>query len=177
MKYLNIIFITLFAFTTTLSAQEDAISRYFDKYVDDDRFTVIYISPRMFELIGDLDINLDMEDDEAAAVMDMIGDIRGLRVLTSEEDSKQLFQDAINTIDTKTYETLMTVRSKEAENVQFLIREKEGLIDELLLLVDGEDEFVLLSFLGTLDMKKISKLINAFEEDDDDEYYKTDKKG
>lgn len=176
MKYLSIIFIALFAFTANLSAQEDAISRYFDKYVDDDRFTVIYISPRMFELIGDLDIDLDMEDDEAAAVMDMIGDMRGLRVLTSEVDSRQLFQDAVNTIDTKTYETLMTVRSKEEENVQFLIREKEGLIDELLLLVDGEDEFVLVSFLGTLDMKKISKLINAFE-DDNDEHYNSEKKG
>ncbi|MFK7933398.1 MAG: DUF4252 domain-containing protein, partial [Saprospiraceae bacterium] len=86
MKYLSIFFIALFAFSFNLSAQEDAISRYFDKYVDDHRFTTIYISPRMFELIGDLDINLDMEDDEAAAVMDMIGDMRGLRVLTAEYD-------------------------------------------------------------------------------------------
>lgn len=169
MKYLNIIFIAvLLAITTNLSAQNDAISKYFDKYLEDERFTVVYISPKMFQLFDKLDLDLNMEDAEEKAMMDMVGDLRGLRILTSEVNSHELFKEAISTIDKREYETLMTVRNKDKENVQFLIKDEGDIINELLLLVDGVDDFVMLSFMGNLDMNKISRLIAAFDDKEED---------
>lgn len=149
--------------TSIVNAQADAISKYFNQYLEDDRFTVVYISPKMFQLFKKMDLQLD--DDEADAVMDVVEDLRGLRILIAEENSNGLYQEATSKIDTKEYETLMTVRSKNEANVQFLIKDEGDLdyVNELLLLVDSDDSFVLMSFVGRMDLKKISKMAEEFD--------------
>ncbi len=151
--------------TTMAQTQANAIDKYFQQYVDDDRFTVVYISPKLFEMLGKLDIDgLDMEDDaEAKAILDIAQDLQGLRILVSEEDASGLYEEAKQKIDTREYEVLMTVRNKKEENVEFLVKEADGIISELLLLVGG-DEFVLLSFVGKLSLEDISKLARAIDE-------------
>ncbi len=110
MKYLSIL-IALFltaGITTSTQAQEDAISKYFSKYVDDERFTVVYISGKMFSMINKME--LDLEDDEAQAIMSVCKDLKGLRILTTETDGGKFYQEALATISTKGYETLLEVR-------------------------------------------------------------------
>jgi hypothetical protein len=51
----------------------------------------------------------------------------------------------------------MQVRDQE-ENVRFLVKENGPKVKELLLLVGGSDSFVLMSFVGDIDLKKISQL-------------------
>lgn len=173
MKYLKFIVITLFfgVFSSAnLQAQSNAIDKYFQQYVDDDRFTVVYISSKLFELIGKLDVDgIDFEDKEAEAIMDIAKDLKGLRVLVSEEDAMELYKEAKQKINTSEYEILMTVRDKDGDNVEFLVKEDaNNTINELLLMVGGEDEFVLLSFVGKIDMDKISKLAKEIEDEDYD---------
>ena len=54
MKYFKFLvatlFIGLFSYSN-VQAQANAIDKYFQQYVDDDRFTVVYISSKLFELI------------------------------------------------------------------------------------------------------------------------------
>ncbi len=168
MKYLSILF-ALF-FSTTMFAQEDAISKYFSKYVDNEDFTVVYVSGKMFELINKME--LDFDDEEAEAVLSVVKDLKGLRILTTENDGMKYYKEALQIINTKEYETLMTVREGKGENVQFLVKDDGGdILNELLLLVGGEDEeFVLISFIGTIDINEVGKLAKAFEgkSDDDD---------
>ena len=113
-----------------------------------------------------LDIaGMELEDDEAEAIMDMVGDLEGLRILTADEDTEALYQEAKSKINTKEYEILMTVRTKEGNNVEFLVKDEGDIIKELLLLTGGGgDEFVLLSFVGNIDLKKISKLAKTIED-------------
>ena len=58
----------------------------------------------------------------------------------------------------------MTVRSQDGDNVEFLVQENKETkkISELLLL-SGGDEFVLLSFVGNLDMEKIVRLAQEMD--------------
>ncbi len=166
MKYLSVLLIALLGFTYSASAQNgnDAISKYFNQYVDDSNFTVVYISSKMFELLGKLDVD-ELEDEEAAAVMEVVKDMRGLRVLTTEHNPLKMYEEAVNTINTKEYEQLMTVRTED-ENVQFLVKESSGdVINELLLLVGGQEDFVLVSFIGNIDLNKISKLAKVLDVD------------
>ncbi|MCB0643720.1 MAG: DUF4252 domain-containing protein [Phaeodactylibacter sp.] len=172
MKYLAAIFTFCFlAFAGTATfAQDgvnDAISKYFTKYLDDERFTVVYISPKMFSLFKKMDVNLD--DDEAEAIMEVVDDLKSLRILVCEDESytNTLFKEATSSIDTKEYEVLMTVRNKNEEKVDFLIKDEGDTINELLLLVGGGDTFVLMSFVGNINLDKISKLAEAFEDDDE----------
>lgn len=163
----------LFAFTLLLlaasqpaQAQTDAITKYFAKYVDDERFTVVYISPKMFQLFDKMDINLD--DKEANAIKEVVKDLRGLRILVAEENTMQLYKEASAAINKKEYEVLMTVRNKGEENVDFLIKDNGGdIIDELLMVIGGPDEFVLMSFVGKIDINKISEMAKAFEDDEE----------
>lgn len=146
-------------------AQADAITKYFNKYVEDERFTVIYISPKMFQMFEKMDLNLN--DKEAEAVMKVAKDLKGLRILMAEENTLGLYEEAIKMINTKEYEPLMTIRSKREDNVQFLVKTTtdNNFVDELLLLVGGSDSFVLMSFVGRIDLSKISEMSEAFDED------------
>ena len=167
MRYLLFVFTTLLlAASNPATAQIDAISKYFTKYVDDDRFTVVYISPKMFQLIDKMDINL--EDKEAQALKEVVSDLRGLRILVAEENTMEFYKEASQIINKKEYEVLMTVRNKGEESVDFLIKDNNDIIDELLMIVGGPDEFVLMSFVGKIDINKISEMAKAFEDDDDD---------
>ena len=143
-------------------SQANAIDKYFKKYVDNEDFTVVYISGKMFELIGRLDIDaktLDLDDDEdAEAIMDIARDMKRLRILTTEVNAESYYKEAKQMISTKEYEVLMTVRTTDGDNVEFLVLEdpNSSKIAELLLL-SGGDDFVLLSFVGNLDLDKISR--------------------
>ena len=162
---LFVITVVLLGVSSTAQAQADAISKYFSKYVDDERFTVVYISPKMFQLFDKLDIDLD--DAEANAIKEVVKDLRGLRILVAEENTMALYKEATQMIDKKEYEVLMTVRNKGEESVDFLIKDNGGdIIDELLMIIGGPDDFVLMSFVGKIDINKISEMAKAFEDDD-----------
>ena len=149
-------------------SQANVIDKYFQQYVDNEDFTVVYISGKMFELIGQLDIDkeaLAMQDDEdMAALMEIAREMKGLRILTTEKDAGKYYAEAKSKINTKEYEVLMTVRTQDGDNVEFLVQEQPdtGKVAELLLLVGG-DEFVLLSFVGNLDMEKIVRLASELD--------------
>ena len=175
MKFFKILIATLFVGLFSFSnvqAQADANDKYFKQYVDDDRFTVVYISSKLFELIGKLDVDgIDLEDDEAEAMIDIAKDLKGLRILVAEEDAMALYKEAKQKINTREYEILMTVRDKDGENVEFLVKEEgESTINELLLMVGGEEEFVLISFNGIIDLDKVSKLAKSFEDNKDEDH-------
>ncbi|MEK7256601.1 MAG: DUF4252 domain-containing protein [Bacteroidota bacterium] len=159
-----IFFLAIFSATSAL-AQEDAISKYFSKYMDDERFTVVYVSGKMFDMINKME--LDLEDEEAEAILSVCKDLKGLRILTCEEDGGQFYKEALGIINQNEYETLLEVREGKKENVKFLVKNSNGgnVVNELLLLVGGEDEeFVLLSFEGSIDLNQVGKLTKAFDE-------------
>lgn len=164
MKAITLFFAMFLA--TLVSAQSDAISKYFQKYVDDPRFTVVYVSGKMFDMVNKMELQLD--DEKAQAIKEVVQDLKGIRILVSEENGQKFYDEALKTIDTKEYEPMMTIRSNEDENVQFLVKENSGSLSELLLLFGGDDEFVLISFIGNIDLKKVGKLTKAYEDDSDE---------
>lgn len=163
MKYLLSFLMMLFLGIGTLSAQDDAITKYFDKYMDNEDFTVVYLSPKLFQLLGKLDLE-DIDDGDAEAVLEVVEDLKSLRVLTTEVNGAGYYKEAVDIINTKDYEVLMTVRDDE-ENVQFLIKDAGNVINELLLLVGSTDEFVMVSFVGNIDLDKISQLAQKLDVD------------
>jgi hypothetical protein len=81
----------------------------------------------------------------------------------NETEPLRYYNEAIAKINTKEFEVLMTIKD-DGENVRFLTKENaQGNISELLLMVGGGDEFVLLSFVGNLDLQKISRLANKLD--------------
>lgn len=161
-KTLLLLPLFLLAAALKLPAQNDAITRFFEKYYEDERFTVVYVSPKMFQLVSKIETN----DEDWNNVRDIVKDISGLRVLVADSipDGLSFYKDALSKVPTGEYEELLTVRDGK-ENVRIWVKDASNIIEELLLLVGSPDEFVLLSFTGKIDLDKISELSKTLDID------------
>lgn len=138
-----------------LQAQDNAISRFFSKYQGDESFSQVTISSKMFGLFT----NMEADKPEDKEVLDAISKIKGLRVLAKEEarNSRELYKEAMTMIPVKEYEELMTVRDKD-KDMKFFIKEAAGKISELVMVMGGNEEFMVLSIFGEIDLKQISRI-------------------
>jgi len=157
----------------SLSAQNDAVTRFFNRYVDDERFTVVYISPKLFQMLS----KIEVDDPEWSKVQSVIKDLGGLRVLTADSiaDGTALYKEALGKVPVGEYSELITVRDGK-ENVRIWTKDKDNVIEELLLLVGSPTEFTLVSFTGRIDLAKISSVANALDIDGLDQLKKIDSK-
>ncbi len=163
MKKMLFVLPALLLVASSLAAQNDAITRFFDRYVDDERFTVVYVSPKLFQLLS----KISVDDPDWANVQSVIKDLGGLRVLTADSiaDGTAMFKEALSKVPTGEYAELITVRDGK-ENVRIWTKDTGGsVIEELLLLVGSPTEFTLLSFTGKIDLDKISSLAKAVDMD------------
>lgn len=154
----NLIFLLFFSFLgTSVFAQIDAIEKYFDKYMDDENFSVVYVSPKMFKMVSKV-----IDEDTNDEVADVIKDLKGLRILKTSINSKSFFKEAKSKINTNEYELLMTARDN-GQNIEFFTKESGDIINELLLMIGGDEDFVLMSFVGNIDLNKVAKLAKTLD--------------
>ena len=144
----------------TATAQNDGITRFFNQYMDDERFTVVFVSPKMFQMVA----KIQTDDEDWNKFRDVVKDLGGLRVLTSDsiQNGLAMYKDALSKVPIGEYSELLTVRDGQ-QNVRIWIKDTGNIIDELLLLVGSPDEFTLLSFTGKIDLDKISTLSKTLD--------------
>jgi hypothetical protein len=175
MKKLTILFI-ITAFSSAAFAQDDAISKFFDKYEEDENFTHVTITSRMFGLFA----NLDVEDEEDKELMDAVSKVKGLKIIGKDDiensEADALYKEAFELIPEKEYDELMTVRDKDTD-MKFLIKEESGVITELVMVMHGDNEFFLLSLIGDIDLKQISRLSKSMDIDGFQHLKNIDKEG
>jgi hypothetical protein len=140
---------------STLFAQNDAIAKFFGKYVEDSRFTVVSISPKMFRLLSN--VNWDTIPGD---LKQTVSKLQSLRILSTESSPQQFYKEALTRIDRKEYEELITVRNKN-ENVHFMVKEEGERIHELLMIAVDDEGFTLMSFVGDIDLDKMSRLSSS----------------
>lgn len=134
---------------------QDAITKFFSKYQNDDSFSQVTISSKMFSLFT----NMEVEDKDDQEVLSAISKLKGLRILTKEDtrESRSLYKEAMGMIPVKEYEELMTVRDKD-KDMKFFIKEAGGKISELVMVMGGNEEFMVMSLFGEIDLKQVSKI-------------------
>jgi hypothetical protein len=155
MKKIIALFI-LIALGTGVYAQGEVINKLFAKYSEDESFTVANVSSKMFSLFTEMDAPTP-EDKE---VLDAISKLKGLRVIGKENtsDAKALYKEAYGLISQNKYEELMSLREKD-KDMKFYIKETSpGKINELVMLMGGGDDFMVLSLFGEIDLKQISRI-------------------
>ena len=150
MKKIILFSITLLLINVNIFAQNNAIDNLFEKYTDNDDFTSVYISSKMFSTIA--------KSNSEEKVDDVLSSLKGMNILTTEKNPKDFFKEAKKKLYSNDYEELMRVKDKGA-NVLFFVKESDGKIaKELVLLVGESDETVLISFGGNINLDKISDL-------------------
>jgi len=154
MKKLTITF--LIALISTISlGQSPLVSKYFNRYEDDETFTKVSVSSKMFALFTEMEGTSEDEKE----LLDVISKLKGMKVITSDKvsDPKGLYNEAIKDVSKEGFEELMTVTDAE-ENVKISIKDGGGIIEELIIVVGGKEKFALISLFGEINLKQISKL-------------------
>lgn len=156
MKKIILTMIMVFA-AVSVNAQNKALTNFFDKYAADPSFTHINISGKMFEMIGSLEMD---NAEEQQMISESLGKIQNVQVLVKENNvnGTQLFNEAFSLIKGQNFDELMSVREEE-NDVKIMIQEKDNKINDLIVLVGGEKEFVLLNIRGNgIDLNMLYKL-------------------
>lgn len=133
---------------------QDAISKFFSKYQNDESFSQVNISSRMFGLFT----QMESDDPEDKEVLEAISKLKGLKIIAKEDarNARELYKEAFSVIP-KDYEELMTVRDKD-KDMKFLIKESGGKISELLMVMGGNEQFMVMSLFGEIDLKQVSRI-------------------
>ncbi|GAB4157167.1 MAG: DUF4252 domain-containing protein [Winogradskyella sp.] len=153
----------------------------FDKYEDMPEVASVIVNQKMFSMIATIDI--DMDDPDAQAYMEMVKKITGLKVFTTgdEKISAEMKITVEKYLKSSDLEELMRIKDG-GQTVKFYVREgkDENHVKELLMFVSGlkeitegqdieingkkrEIETVLLSLTGDIDLRQISKLTNQMD--------------
>lgn len=158
MKKIIILFLFLTGLITTSFAQEDAIQSFFSKYMEDDRFSRVYISPKMMQMAGGFLKNNAGGDAEAEELGLLISKVKGIRILSSDEvDGMTLYREAMSTLTRNKYEELMDVQDK-GSSLKFMVREEGGLVRELMMVTGESKSFTILSMLGAFTYEDLNML-------------------
>lgn len=146
--------IVLVLITFSAASGQDVISKFFTKYQNDETFTNVNISSKMFGLFT----QMDADNPEDKEVLDAISKLKGLKIIAKENarNSRELYAEALGLIP-KNFEELMSVRDKD-KDMKFMIEEKGGKISEMLMVVGGNEEFMVMSIFGEIDLKQISRI-------------------
>ncbi|MFO7370995.1 MAG: DUF4252 domain-containing protein [Bacteroidales bacterium] len=160
MKTILLITCTL-VLTAGLQAQS-IMDKLFDKYSGTEGYTSVYISKYMFDMFRSNDATVKSDDD----MNEVISKLDCIKILVTDDDPAtlapvNLYQEIMKVIPSSPYKEIMVVKEKD-QDIKFYVREdKNRKIAELLMVIGGKDENVLISIQGDIDMKNISKLAKS----------------
>ncbi|NSL86557.1 DUF4252 domain-containing protein [Chitinophaga solisilvae] len=158
MKRSLLLLIAVFASMHLFAQQSSVIDRFFQKYENDRNFTLVSVTPKMFSMFSKVDVG----DPDAKSFMRVVHKLKGLRILAKEDtkDGPRLYREAAAFLN-QDFEELMTVRDKDSD-LKFLVKENgRGNINELIMLVGSNTQFLAMSLVGDIDLNEISQIANS----------------
>ncbi|MCD4789719.1 MAG: DUF4252 domain-containing protein [Bacteroidales bacterium] len=152
--------VLLFAFLPIVAlAQKSPVDKLFDKYSGQDGFTSVDVAKGLFELFSEI----DAEDEDFEDFQKAVEGVEKLRLLACSDDEGEknlknnFYNDIMSSIPFDEYKVLMLVKDDD-NDVKFYAKNDNQVITEMLMVVDGDDEVVLLSLTGNIDLNHVAKL-------------------
>jgi len=154
MKKISLI-LSMFLLSLIMMGQGTVITKYFNKYADNEVFTKVSVSQKMFSLFTNLEAGSAAEKEFLQAA----SKLKGLKVIMADSipNSETLYKQAVTDVNKAGYEELMSVKDARG-NMLFSITESNGIISELIMVVGGKKQFIMVSLYGEIDLKNISKI-------------------
>ena len=151
----GLIILAMACFAGALFAQKDPVSAAFEKYDGKEGFTVVTLS-------GDM-LNMFTKAAEEKHDTTFQSKITSLRILVREKDKSNVAvmpdfkTEVYDKLDKQIYKEMVTVKQSD-QNVVILVKENGGRISELLLMVTGKDDNVLIQAKGDMLLKEMADL-------------------
>ena len=143
------------------AAQKSGAGNIFDRYSGKDGYTTVDVNKGLFELFAEI----DADDPEFDEFQKAIKGVESLRLIAyqiegdkgSVPEKENFIKEIRSEVSLDDFEELMVVKDKDA-NINFYAISNGSVISEMLMIVDGENEAVLLSLYGDIDLNYIAKL-------------------
>lgn len=141
-------------------AQNEGLNGFIEKYRQDKAFTFAFLSKDMFEVMSQTNV----EDSDWKKLHNVVRNIGSLRILAADSirTGQALYREALGLVPTNEVDELLTVRDG-AENVRIWVKEEDAVVSNLILLVGGPEEFVLVCFTGNLELGNLNELAKLFD--------------
>ncbi len=146
-----IIALAILAIPFFAQSQHECIEKFYDKYISDEKVTDISLNGWILSLAS------KMSDESGTEILEKITKLRIMiaeeKDVVSKSDIKKLMKD----VRKNKFEDLITVRDEDVR-VNFMIREEGKKITNVLVVIKGDDEFILLSLEGALNLEDLEEL-------------------
>jgi hypothetical protein len=130
-------------------AQSDLFKRYADK----EGVSSVYVSKAMIQMAPDAVSNADLY------LNNMKGKIEGIQIVSSKNAALKKEMDAsFPKLIGNQHEELMRIKDESGELVTFHIKKEGNLITELIMLINGGEEFTAIQILGKFTMQDIQEI-------------------
>ncbi|MFK7757669.1 MAG: DUF4252 domain-containing protein [Flavobacteriales bacterium] len=151
-KIIGIVAIALIS--TTTYAQSNALDKYFSNYQENENFTKVNVSGKMFEMAS----FLETTDEDINEITEFASGVKSLRMLIGHEigDGFGKYTRALNKVKNN-YEELMAVDDKDGK-FTFFIDENNGVVSEFVVVGAADSMLCLVSLTGQIDLKKLGNI-------------------
>ncbi len=158
-KILKPVFIMLLILPLFTLAQRSAVDSFFSKYADQEGYTSIEVTKGLFELFAEI----DADDPEFEDFKKAVSGLESLKLLAystekgNVETKEKFHKDMMSSIPFGEYKELMVIKDSEA-NVNFYAKNTQQVITDMIMVVNGKDEAVILSMNGVIDLNYVAKM-------------------
>jgi hypothetical protein len=140
---------------------QSIMDKLYDKYSGTEGYTSVYISKYMFDMFRNDEANVKSQED----MEQIISNLNCIKILVTDDDPAtrapvNLYQEIMKVLPSSPYKEVMVVKEKD-QDIKFYAKEEKNKVIELLLVIGGKEESVLISIQGNIDMKNISKLAKS----------------
>lgn len=151
----SLLIIGLAFLSFAIFGQGAVVTKYFNMLEDDENYTKVSVSQKMFSMFTELEAGSEAEKE----FLEAVSKLKGMKMIMADSlgDASKIYAQAASDVDKAGYEELMSVKDAE-ENLKFSIKEKDGIIEELIMVAGGNKRFVMLSLYGEIDLNNISKI-------------------
>ncbi len=159
----TILSLALILSVMVVMAQGKVVTKYFDRFENNQNFVKVSISSKMFSMFTDLETGSEAEEEFLKAV----SKLKGMKMVVADSVPKEapdLYKQAVSDVMKDGFEELMSVKDAE-ENLYFSVKESGGIISELMMVAGGKEKFVILSIFGEIDLKQIAKMASMMNVD------------
>lgn len=155
-----IVFLIFSMLVLSGKAQQSAVDRIFEKYSGKEGYTSVFISKYMFSMFSEV-------DPDNKEFTDLVNRLNSIRILAIDETTGStgvnFYTEIMKELSVKEYKELMVIKEKD-QDMKFLVRDINGRIVELLLIIGGSKDNALICIQGeNINLKNIAKLSSAMK--------------
>ena len=137
-------------------AQSSQVEKLFDKYSGQEGYTSVHITKYMFDMFAKI-----ADEEEDKSFKEVTSNLTAIKIITVDNQytnrTEDFYAEISRVISAPIYQDLMIVKDG-SEEIKFLVKDANNTISELVMIVSEEGGGTMISLLGNINLKDISKL-------------------